>query len=160
MSHKWDWLADRIRECGYPTVTAFANAIAWKPSRLSEMINDISVNGGKIRNFPKNKIGIVSELLHIPPMNLMAYNNDIVSRMVFDDTAQNTTVQINDPKRMLRLADMVNQVLAEENLTWDWEKKYQFVVELYKMGVGHDETNVANDTQQIKTSIKLARLAA
>ncbi len=77
MNQKWSWLADRIKQSGYATITSFANAIDWPSSRLSEMINGTTVNGGKTRNIPKNKIAIVAKLLNIPMLDLIAYNNDI-----------------------------------------------------------------------------------
>lgn len=77
MNQKWSWLADRIKQSGYATITSFANAIDWPSSRLSEMINGTTVNGGKTRNIPKDKIAIVAKLLNIPMMDLIAYNNDI-----------------------------------------------------------------------------------
>lgn len=162
MKNKWAWLPDRITECGYPTIAAFADAIEWPRTRLSEMIRGTILPNGGVRNFPKNKIKTVAEALHMPVTNLLIYNNDLTDYIDFANNAieSHSEFEINDPKRMLRIAEMLNQVLAEEGLNWDWEKKYNFVMELYALGLGHDETTVANDTQQIKTSLKLARLAA
>ena len=70
---KWDWLSKRLSELKISRKD-FANRISWPAPRISEMINNNPVNGGKIRNFPQEKLKLVSDILEVDFYSLWAYN--------------------------------------------------------------------------------------
>lgn len=78
-----------------------------------------------------------------------------------DQNQNKKHIEINDLKRFLRITEMLNHVLMEENINdWSFDKKFNLVSELYEMGLGQNENGIIQDTAQIKTSIKLAKLVA
>ncbi len=81
---KWDWLEQRIKDCGY-TRLEFAKVIDLQPARLSEMITNRLVNGGVIRKIPLRKITIFAEKLKIETTSLSNYNDDLRDDVVFLD---------------------------------------------------------------------------
>lgn len=81
---KWDWLEQRITDCGYTRKT-FVEAVEWNTCRLSEMITNSPVNGGKIRNIPYKKLQIFAETLQIEQKSLHEYNDDLRDDVVFLD---------------------------------------------------------------------------
>ncbi|MBE6457582.1 MAG: hypothetical protein E7011_02125 [Alphaproteobacteria bacterium] len=126
MDKKWDWLPDRIKKCGFTTNLAFANAIAWAPTRLSEMIKGTPVNGGKIRNFPQDKIPRVAELLRIPVNNLMAYNNDWTNQINLESGTSEAVTTI-DSALLVDIIDAIDEFLSENCLTMSSEQRKQLV---------------------------------
>lgn len=95
--HKWDWLEDRIRKCGFKNRRQFCLAINWNDARVSDMVNGRLINKGQIPNFPKEKLILVSELLHIDLKSLIRYNNGEISDVVFDEDPVPTISQIRIP---------------------------------------------------------------
>jgi transcriptional regulator with XRE-family HTH domain len=73
MKKKWDWLSARLSEKKLSR-SDFARKIRWSETRISEMITNRSVNDGKVRNFPQEKLKAVSEILGIDFESLWAYN--------------------------------------------------------------------------------------
>lgn len=115
MPEKWSWLAERIKECGYPTRKSFADAIGYQEVRLSEIINRTVVNGGKFRNFPKTKIRQVAELLHLDILRLQAYNNDLIDTIDMEPcncTCAETTNKNNSEERIKKFFDAVDTIRA------------------------------------------------
>ena len=94
---KWDWLEQRIKDCGY-TRLEFAKAIDLDPARLSEMITNRLVNGGVIRKIPLRKITIFSEKLKIETTSLSNYNDDLRDDVIFLplDTEENQVSEVKN----------------------------------------------------------------
>ena len=87
---KWDWLEDRIKECGYKSRRQFAIAIDWLDVRLNELVkNQI--------NIPKNKLIIIADLLKIDLKSLIQYNNDEIDTVVFLENSDAIVNQIRIP---------------------------------------------------------------
>lgn len=84
MKKKWEWLEQRIKDCGF-TRLAFSKEIDWSVVRIHEMCANTPVNGGKIRNIPFRKIHIFAEKLKIDQASLTDYNDDLRDDVVFLD---------------------------------------------------------------------------
>lgn len=101
MKKKWEWLEQRIKDCGF-TRLGFSNEIDWAVTRIHEMCANTPVNGGKIRNIPFRKIHIFAEKLKIDQASLTDYNDDLRDDVVFldidkpsEDTPNNTSDTAN-----------------------------------------------------------------
>lgn len=79
---KWDWLDQRIVDCGY-TRLEFSKVVDLHPARLSEMITNRPINSGVIRKIPARKVSKFAELLKIEYTSLRDYNDDLRSDIVF-----------------------------------------------------------------------------
>ena len=94
---KWDWLEERIKECGYKSRRQFAIAIDWNDARISDMVNNRPTANNKIPSFPKDKLTQVSELLKIDLKSLIQYNNDEIDTVVFLENSDAIVSQIRIP---------------------------------------------------------------
>lgn len=94
---KWDWLEERIKECGYKSRRQFAIAIDWNDARISDMVNNRPTANNKIPSFPKDKLTQVSELLKIDLKSLIQYNNDEIDTVVFLENSLPAVNQIKVP---------------------------------------------------------------
>lgn len=70
---RWWWLPGRLDELGL-TRTEFAKRVGLPPSRITEMIRNTPVNGGKVRNFPADKLPEIANVLGINFISLFLYN--------------------------------------------------------------------------------------
>lgn len=123
---KWDWMPQRIKDCGYRTYTDFANTIGWRPVRLSELFNERNGSYSVQRKIPADKVAIVAEKLRVSPENLTLYNNDIITTMPMEDCNKPSQGQPQNPKRQLtpeeedRIISIalttIQNVLDEQNL--------------------------------------------
>lgn len=96
---KWEWLEQRINDCGFTRVE-FAKVIDWPVVRLYEMCANTPVNGGKIRNIPVKRIDKFAELLKIDPKSLIDYNDDLRADVVFlplDQDISEETAKSSEP---------------------------------------------------------------
>ena len=91
MKNKWNWLENRIKECGYKNVRQFAIINKMLVHKLYTMINT-----GEL-NLPKDKILTVAEELKIDLKSLIQYNNDEVDNVVFLENSLPAVNQIKVP---------------------------------------------------------------
>lgn len=97
MKKKWEWLEQRINDCGYTRVE-FSKVIDWSVTRLYEMCSNTPVNGGKIRNIPFRKLQFFSDKLKIDYKSLSDYNDDLRDDVVFLplDTEKNEVSEVKN----------------------------------------------------------------
>lgn len=137
MANKWAWLADRIKECGFNTNAAFAAAIGWAPARISEMVTDVEVYGGKVRNFPQDKIVVAANALRLPVNELMAYNNDIKNTIDLNSSnAPKTTI---DPELLIDIMDAITEFLSENNLEMTRDQRKELIKHFCDSGLKENQ---------------------
>lgn len=128
---KWDWLAARITEKGFETNTAFAQAIGWPASRISEMIRNTPVNGGRVRHIPSKKIPVFAKVLDIDEKSLFDYNEGISQSVVFLEKKSPLSETYYDKEIIMLIYETVHTFLEEKNLHLKPRKEIELVFSLY-----------------------------
>lgn len=111
---KWDWLEQRIIDCGYTRKT-FADAIGWHTVRLSEMIANTITNTGSVRRIPYRRLNIFAEKLKIDYHSLYDYNDDLRNDVVFLDIDKD----INVPNSQTDTQETGNNINTDELVSID-----------------------------------------
>lgn len=128
---KWDWLEARILEKGYKTNASFAEAINWPSSRISELIHNSSVNGGRQRRIPSKRIALFAEKLGIDSKSLLEYNEDLSDTVQFLDQKNESTASNYDKEIIILIYETVHTFLEDRNLHLKPRKEIELVFSLY-----------------------------
>ncbi len=128
---KWDWLESRILEKGYKTNAAFAKAIDWPSTRISELIHNSPVNGGKQRRIPANRIAVFAEKLGIDAKSLLDYNEDRCDFVRFSEAENESNRTDYDKEIIILIYETVHTFLQERNLQLKPRKEIELVFSLY-----------------------------
>ncbi len=128
---KWDWLESRILEKGYKTNASFAEAIHWPSPRISELIHNTPVNGGRQRRIPSKRIALFAEKLGIDQKSLFEYNEDLSDSVKFLECENESSSSNYDKEIIILIYETVHTFLEERNLHLKPRKEIELVFSLY-----------------------------
>ena len=147
MNKKWDWLPTRLTELKM-SQSDFGAAIGWPATRVSEMINNIPVDSGGIRNIPQPKLKKAAQVLKVKFMSLWEYNvgeSDTVQFLKPGEAIDDEMlVQPGQEETVALIMQAIEEFLNDNNLSLSPSNKAKIFVHICSKDWG------SVDQEQIK----------